>query len=86
MLTILWKIPGGGEEIHITHGISKILALPEPSEQADCHGREHIAFQALTAVQDREHLQLHRTVIDVGDVYVMNAEGKTVATYRFPPA
>jgi hypothetical protein len=84
MLTILWKIPNGDEQIFATYGTSKISALPAPSEQADCNGREHIAFQRLVAVQDKEHLQLHRTVIDVGDVYVMNAEGKTVATYRFP--
>jgi hypothetical protein len=86
MLTILWKTPSGAEEINVTYGISKIPALQEPSEQADCGGREHVAFQCLVAVQDQENLQLHRTVIDAGDVFVMNAEGKTVATYRFPAA
>jgi hypothetical protein len=53
-------------------------------QQYDCNGNEHVAFQSMTAVQDDESgFKPHRSVIDSGSVFVMNAMGKTVATYRF---
>lgn len=86
MFTILWKIPGGTEEIFSTPSVSKVAAAKEMSDQLDCRGREHIAFQQLSAVQDdTANLHLVRTVIDIGEVFIMNAEGKTVAMYRFEP-
>jgi len=74
MFTILWKMPNGGEEIYIAPGISKIPVADVASDQLDCGGREHVAFQ---------HLDGHAMTRDVGELFVMNSDGKTVATYRF---
>lgn len=86
MLTVLWKTPNGGEEIFVAPSVSKLPGLPPGTsdlDKADCHGRPHIAMQCLTAVQDQAGLHLHRVVIDMGEVFVMNGDGKTIATYRF---
>lgn len=88
MFTILWRAPDGAEEIYVAPCVSKIPADPrlaEPADNAmldllahlDCGGREHVAFQRL------DGNGMVRSVIDVGEVFVMNAQGKTVATYRF---
>jgi hypothetical protein len=87
MFTLLWKIGPDHEEIYSTYGVSHIPAAAQPSDQMDCGGRRHIAFQKLTAVQDDSHnLHLVRAVIDIGEVFVMNGEGKTIAMYRFTHA
>jgi hypothetical protein len=84
MFTLLWKISDNNEEIFSTYGTALIPAVVEPSDQLDCGGRRHLAFQRLVAVQDDDtNLHLVRTVIDIGEVFVMNGDGKTVATYRF---
>ena len=85
MMTLLWKIGPDHEELYETSSVSKIPAAPERSDQLDCGGRAHIAFQKLTAVWGEDELRLIRTVIDTGEVFVMNAEGKTVAKYFFEP-
>jgi hypothetical protein len=80
MFTVLWKTPNGGEEIFVAPSVSRIPGIVPGTEDADrydCHGRPHIAMQCLTD-QDSQ-----RIVIDMGEVFVMNAEGRTVATYRF---
>ncbi|ODM71660.1 hypothetical protein A6X20_06875 [Bradyrhizobium elkanii] len=67
-----------------TYGVAKIPPAAQPSDHLDCRGRAHIAFQHLTAVEGDGHkLHLVRSVIDIGEVFVMNSEGKTVAMYRF---
>jgi hypothetical protein len=84
MFTILWKIGPDHEEIFSTASVSKIPAAEKQSDDFDCHGRPHLAFQALTPIEDDgAGLRLVRTVIDSGEIFVMNAEGKTVAMYRF---
>lgn len=79
MFSILWKTPDGGEEIYVAPSVSKIPPAKELSDQLDCRGREHVAFQKL------DGRDMVRTVINVGEVYVMNAQGKTVASYYFGP-
>lgn len=85
MFTVLWKTPEGEEDIFAAASVTKIPALKKPDKDADCHGREHVAFHHFTPVQNKETLQLTRTVIDCGSVFVMNGDGQTVATYRFWP-
>ncbi|MES5483621.1 hypothetical protein QMZ05_12755 [Bradyrhizobium sp. INPA03-11B] len=80
MLTVLWKMPNGGEEIYVAPSVSRVPALVAEAaelEAADCHGAAHIAMQVATGKGTE------RTVISIGEVFVMNAEGRTVATYRF---
>lgn len=86
MLTVVWKIGRDQEEIFETASVAKIPAAPERSDQLDCGGRAHIAFQRLTAVEgDGVRERIVRTVIDIGEVFVMNAGGSTIAKYRFKP-
>lgn len=77
MFTVLWRFQGGGEEIFAAPAVSLISAASEPTDQMDCAGRRHVAFLRL------DGHGMTRTVIDVGDVFVMNGQGRTVATYRF---
>lgn len=77
MFTVLWKTPNGGEEIYVAPSVAKIPALSVCSKDADCEGRAHLAFQRL------DGYAMTRTLIDMGEVFVMNSDGKTVATYRF---
>ena len=84
MFTILWKTPNGGEELFAAASIALMQEAPSgvpPAEleKMDCHGRRHVSF----CYKDVVEKQPIRTTIDVGAVYVMNAEGRTVATYRF---
>lgn len=83
MFTVLWKLPHGGEELYVAPSVCKMpkriaTSTDEDPSKFDCHGREHIAFQRL------DGFGMERMLIDAGDVFVMNAEGNTVATYRFP--
>lgn len=86
MLTVMWKIGPDNEEIYVAPSISlrpKREAQDEVERaKLDCNGDRHIAFQAFTVVQDGG-IQMHRTVISRGEVFVMNSEGNTVASYRF---
>lgn len=84
MFTVLWKIDRDNEQLYSTYGVALIPPTDRaPCDDWDCSGRRHVAFQALTAVQDSDNLMLNRTVIDVGEVFVMNGDGKTIAIYRF---
>ncbi len=91
MFTVLWKVGPGQEEIFETASIAKIPKRAKPSEgegpMPDCEGRPHISFQSMTAVEN-DGVELHfvRTVIDVGEIFIMNGEGKTVASYRLEAA
>lgn len=81
MLTVLWKTPNGGEEIFVAPSVSKnpgVAPGTEDADKYDRHGRPHIAINCCVADHESQ-----RMVIDMGEVFVMNAEGKTVATYRF---
>ena len=84
MLTLIWKIAEGHEEVYEVCSVAKMPAAKERSDQLDCGGRAHLSFQRLTAVQD-DGLNLHlvKAVIDMGEVFVMNSDGKTIAMYRF---
>lgn len=82
MFTVLWKIPDGAEEIYSVPCVVKKAAVagnPTAEERAkmDCNGDEHISFHKF------DGFATHKQVINLGDVYVMNADGKTVATYLF---
>lgn len=84
MFTLLWKIGPGREEIYQTPSVVRIPAAAQPSNDLDCCGKAHIAFQKLDAVEDDgAHLHLVRAVISEGEIFVMNGEGKTIAMYRF---
>lgn len=87
MFTLLWKMEGGGEEIYSVP--TTIVIVPDAgkrSDDLDCRGRRHLGFQRIEAVSDDSAaLHLARSVIDSGEVFVMNGEGKTVAMYYFQP-
>lgn len=85
MFTVLWKIGNDNEEIY---SAPSVVLVPRhesaPSDQLDCRGERHVAFMKLTPVEDDSSgLHLVRTVINFGEVFVMNEAGKTVAMYRF---
>lgn len=86
MLSILWKIGPDNEEIYVAPSISLQPRRSHgdglDSDQMDCHGERHVAFQRFTVVQDGG-VRMERTLISRGEVFVMNSEGNTVATYRF---
>jgi hypothetical protein len=77
MFTILWKMPNGSEELYVAPAVAKLPKQPEPSDQFACGGNAHVAFQRV------DGYGMTHTVIDSGEVYVMNGGGQTVATYRF---
>lgn len=84
MFTLLWKIGPNQEELYQVASVATVPAAANPSDEMECGGRAHLAFQRLTHVEDGgAQLQIVRAVIDLGEVYVMNDAGKTVASYRF---
>lgn len=83
MFTVLWKITPDNEEIYQSPSVVKVPDAGRRSDELDCRGRPHLAFQALEPVSDDSAaMRLVRRVIDSGEVFVMNPEGKTIAMYR----
>lgn len=78
MFTVLWKTREGAEELFSSPRVVKVPALQQnaPPEHP-CEGREYLSVEFL------DGLSTSRIYIDSGEVFVMNGDGKTVATYRF---
>jgi len=83
MFTVMLKKPDGGEELFLASSVGKVPAKEVPSSEDDCGGREHVSFCAVNAVEGQAQAVMGRMLVDSGQVFVMNPEGQTVATYRF---
>lgn len=78
MLTVLWKIDEDREEVYLSPFVALIPAKTVKHDgEMDCGGRRHLSFQRL------DGYGMTHTLVDCGDVFVMNTEGKTVARYSF---
>lgn len=82
MFTVLWKLPSGGEELYVAPSVTLVPAAPPDTPSAelahrDCRGLAHVVLRRI------DGFEMERTLIDVGSVFVMNTEGRTVATYKF---